>query len=145
MPVGILGTAPRERLTPAGAPTVLVVEDESMVRDLVSGILQTHGYAVLKARQSTEALCFSDEFPGTIHLLLTDLCMPPHANGRILAGRIRAARPGTPVVYMSGFVDDDGLVGEVQSGLAHFLPKPFSPEALMALVRVAMARTAEPA
>lgn len=127
-----------------GSPTVLVVEDEGMVRDLVTGILQTHGFLVLKARQSTEALCFSDEFPGTIHLLLTDLCMPPHANGRMLAGRIRAARPGTPVVYMSGFVDDDHVVGEIQEGLAFFLPKPFSPESLLATVRLALAKSAQP-
>lgn len=127
-----------------GTPTVLVVEDEGMVRNLVCGILQTHGYAVLKARQSIEALRFSDEFPGPIDLLLTDLCMPPHANGRVLAGKIRATRPGTPVVYMSGFVDDEHVVGEIQGGLAHFLPKPFSPEALMALVRLALSRAAAP-
>ena len=127
-----------------GSPTVLVVEDEGMVRDLVAGILQAHGFLVLKARQSSEALCFSEEFPGTIHLLLTDLCMPPHLNGRMLAERIRASRPGTPVVYMSGFVDDDHVVDEIQGGMAHFLPKPFSPESLMATVRLAMARAAEP-
>lgn len=144
MPAGILGVAPRKRSTPAESPMVLVVEDEGMVRDLVCGILQAQGFAVLKARQSTEALHFSGEFAGTIHLLLTDLCMPPHLNGRMLAEQIRATRPGIPVVYMSGFVDDDQVVGEIQQGLAQFLPKPFSPEALMATVNLALAKAAEP-
>ena len=127
-----------------GSLTVLVVEDEGVVRDLVAGILKAQGFAVLKARHSTEALCFCEEYPGTIQLLLTDLCMPPHMNGRMLAGVIRATRPGVPVVYMSGFVDDDQVVGEIQGGLAHFLPKPFSPESLMATVRSALARTPQP-
>lgn len=129
---------------PDESPTVLVVEDEGMVRNLVCGILQAHGYGVLKARQSIEALRFSEEFPGTIHLVLTDICMPPHLNGRILAGRIRASRPGTPVVYMSGFVDDDRVAEEIQGGQAHFLPKPFSPEALLSTVQQALAKAAAP-
>lgn len=135
----------REPTPPVEPATVLVVDDEGMVRNLVCGILQDHGFAVLKARQSTEALHFSNEFPGTIHLLLTDLCMSPHMNGRMLAGRIRASRPGTPVVYMSGFVDDDHAVDEIREGSAHFLPKPFSPESLVAMVRLSLAKAAEPA
>jgi two-component system, cell cycle sensor histidine kinase and response regulator CckA len=145
MPAGILGLAPRKRFTPAESPTVLVAEDEGLVRDLVCRILQANGYAVLKAKQSTEALYFNGEFDGPIHLLLTDLCMPPHINGRMLAGQIRAVRPGIPVIYMSGFVDDDQVAGEIQKGMAHFLPKPFTPEALMATVQLALTKQPEPA
>ena len=129
------------KLNPAGE-TILLVEDDAAVREFVAAVLKRDGYAVLKARHSSEALTFNDEFTGPIDLLLTDLCMPPHINGRRLAQAIREARPGIPVLYISGFVDDANLHQELASGQSRFLPKPFSPDALSECVRQALLRPA---
>lgn len=120
-------------------PTILLVEDDPAVRNLVGQILRVKGYAVLKARHGAEALHFTVEYPGFIHLLLTDVCMGPYINGRLLAERIRAARPGIPVLYMSGFADDDEVAREVETGAAHFLSKPFTPHSLLDAVRKCVA------
>src|SRR5689334_10231622 len=93
----------------AGSRTVLLVEDEASVRELVAAILTRAGFSVLKARHSAEALHFNHEYDGSIHLLLTDLCMTPHINGRQLAGLVRHTRPGIPVLYISGYVDDEQM------------------------------------
>ena len=142
MQAGAVGSTPRNRSMSANAQTVLVVEDDAAVRELVARLMQRAGYAVLKARHSDEALYFSVEFTGSIHLLITDLCMAPHFNGRRLAEMIRRDRPDIRVLYISGFVDDDAVVTEIELGLAHFLPKPFTPEILLESVRLAMAEPA---
>lgn len=121
-----------------GSRTILLAEDEAAVRELVAAVLTRSGFHVLKARHSAEALHFNNEFDGSIHLLLTDICMAPHINGRQLAGLVRHNRPGIPVLYISGYVDDQQVVHELNQGLARFLPKPFSPDALLATVRLAM-------
>lgn len=143
MPASVLGSGPLRRALSAGSSTVLLVEDEAAVRELVASLLQREGYAVIKARHSTEALLFNLEFTGDIHLLLTDLCMAPHANGRRLAEQVRASRPGIAVLYMSGFVDDPEMGRELQAGTALFLPKPFRPDVLVQTVRLALSRFAQ--
>lgn len=142
MPASVLGPRPPRRPLSAGSRTVLLVEDETPVRELVAAILQREGYAIIKARHSTEAALFNQEFPGEIHLLLTDLCMSPHPNGRQLAVQVRASRPGIAVLYISGFADDPEMAREVAKGAALFLPKPFRPEALVHSVRLALSRLA---
>lgn len=132
------GASPQKRSTSAYPYTILLVEDDSVVRELVARQLQRAGYSVLKARHSDEALHFNGEFDGPIHLLLTDLCMAPHMNGRKLAERIRPSRPGMRVLYISGFVDDDIVVDEIEHGMANFLPKPFTPDILLESVRLAL-------
>lgn len=129
----------RRKPNPDGE-TILLVEDDSAVREFVAAVLKRDGYSVLKARHSAEALAFSEEYPGSIDLLLTDLCMPPHINGRRLAQAIRGSRPGIPVLYISGFVDDSNVELELAAGLSRFLPKPFSPDALSSCVRQALLR-----
>lgn len=142
MPAGAAGAKPPKRALSTGSQTVLLVEDESMVRELVASVLQSGGYTVIKARHSTEALYFNGEFDGPVHLLLTDLCMSPHLNGRRLAELVRISRPGIPVLYMSGYVDDEEVFREVQNDKALFLSKPFSPDALLTTVRRALSRLA---
>jgi CheY-like chemotaxis protein len=118
----------RTSLHPApAATTVLLVEDEDQVRDLVDAILRKRGYRVLAARHPEEALRICNEHDGSIELLLTDVIMP-QMNGRELADRILAARPETKVLYMSGYTDDVVL----QRGVSHvaFLQKPITPDAL---------------
>jgi len=114
--------------------TVLLVEDAGRVRAVVREILETEGYRVLEARHGPEALRIAAEHAGPIHLLVTDVVMP-HMSGRELARRLGAQRPAIPVLYMSGYTDDalerHDLAGPGQA----FLAKPFTPDALGALVR----------
>lgn len=112
----------------------MVVDDEAAVRELISMLLEMEGYAVLKARHGDEALLFSREFPGTIHMLLTDFRMQADMNGQQLALRVRAERPGIRVIYVSGFVGGDALQDELESESFHFLAKPFAAPDLVKLV-----------
>ncbi|HLP42802.1 MAG TPA: response regulator [Fibrobacteria bacterium] len=132
--------ASRKRTPPTGQPTILLVESDATVCNLVACLLQRDGYAVLKARQGAEALAFSEEFDGSLHLLFTDLSLGSLMGGRQLAGAVRRARPGLPVLYMSGMVEDEGVSEEILRGEARFLPKPFSTFALVEAVRLSLGR-----
>ena len=89
---------------PKGNATILVVDDEPSLKSLVTAILQPLGYTMLEASNGMEAIQVSDSFAGRIDILLTDVIMPG-MNGRELAEAITARRPGTRVVYMSGYTD----------------------------------------
>jgi two-component system cell cycle sensor histidine kinase/response regulator CckA len=89
-----------------GTETVLVVEDQDAIRELVRSFLAGNGYTVLQAASSEDAMKIASERRGAIDLLLTDLVMPGK-NGRILAKELGAAFPGIKVIYMSGYA---GLV-----------------------------------
>jgi len=114
--------------------TVLVVDDEPAVRVVTKRILQRSGYAVLEAAGGVEALDTLREHPGPIHLLLTDVIMP-EMNGRDVAQRVRAQRPGIRVVYMSAYspeaIAHEGLLDEG----AAFVRKPFESGLLLQTVR----------
>jgi CheY-like chemotaxis protein len=114
--------------------TVLLVEDARRVREVVREILETSGYEVLEARQGAEALKISSRHRGPIHLMVTDVVMP-QMSGRELAQRLAPLRPDMRVLYMSGYTDD-AIVrhGVLEAGIA-FIPKPFTPDALIAKVR----------
>ena len=122
--------SPSKRLSVHPAPaatTVLLVEDEEQVRDLIGAVLRRRGYRVLAALHPQDALRICREHDGSIELLLTDVIMP-QMNGRELADRVLAARPEIKVLYMSGYTDDVVL----QRGVSHvaFLQKPITPDAL---------------
>ena len=117
-----------------GSEVILLVEDEDVVRDLVRTILTGQGYEVLVALDPHHAETLAADFPGEIHLLLTDVVMPC-TSGRELAARISAARPGIRVLYMSGYTENVITRGGLlERGLA-FLQKPFSPAALTQKIR----------
>ena len=118
----------------SGAETILLVEDEARVRELVREILEMSGYRVLEARHGAEALEISQHHDGPIHLMVTDVVMP-QMSGRELAQRLAPLRPEMRVLYMSGYTDD-AIVrhGVLEAGTA-FLSKPFTPDALAAKVR----------
>jgi two-component system cell cycle sensor histidine kinase/response regulator CckA len=118
---------------------VLVVDDESPIRDLMAFVLESEGYTVFRARHSREALYLNAEFNGTFHLLVTDICMQPHEDGFALARVVRRHRPDIRVIYSSGFVEPDRLRHAVEESGALFLPKPFTPNALLACVRQSLA------
>jgi DNA-binding response OmpR family regulator len=120
-----------------GARTLLVVEDEGAVRELVRTALTRAGYRVLAARDGEEALTRAAAHAGRIDLLLTDVVMPG-LNGRDLALRFRQVRPTARVLFMSGFAsdviaEDGGLWGD-----SDLLAKPFTPNELLARVQAAL-------
>lgn len=115
--------------------TILVVDDDPAVLDIVSGVLGESGYHVLKAKHSDQALDISAEWKGDIHLLVTDVKMDPSMTGFQMAQCLRLMRVEIKVLYISGFVEDEMVKWEVESGVASFLPKPFSPAALLEQVR----------
>lgn len=117
-----------------GKETVLVAEDQPEVRNLAGSILERMGFQVLLAGNGSEALVIASRHPGPIRLLLTDIVMPG-MNGLELADRLAASRPETRVIYMSGYADQELDGGQRLAGGAAFLPKPFTPDSLTALVR----------
>ena len=121
-----------------GPETVLVVEDEKMVRGLACRILERIGYRVLEAADADEALEALAKHPGDIDLLLTDVVMP-RVSGPELARIVHATRPELPVLYMSGYTDDAvGREGVLDPSVP-FLQKPFTPDGLARKVREVLA------
>jgi len=116
-----------------GTETVLLVEDEDAVRAVARQVLARYGYAVIEVAGPEEALALTETTQG-VDLLLTDIVMPG-VGGRALAAQFTARRPGTRVLFMSGY--PDAAIGRhqmLERGLA-FLQKPFSAEALARKVR----------
>ncbi|MEW6245990.1 MAG: response regulator [Nitrospirota bacterium] len=117
-----------------GSETILLVEDDEMVRVLTRTILQMRGYALLEARNAKEALHLAEEHSGPIHLLLTDTVMPG-LSGPELAERVASVRPDMNVLYMSGYTDKAMAHDYGREPRPAFLQKPFTPEALARKVR----------
>lgn len=131
--------APNNKVTspatlPRGVETILVVEDEARVRELVSRVLRSSGYTVLEANSGREALQLYGHQNGPIQLLLTDVVMPG-MNGRMLADRLKVVQPGLKVIYMSGYTDDAIIQHGVLDAGAIFIQKPFTTDALIRRVR----------
>jgi two-component system cell cycle sensor histidine kinase/response regulator CckA len=126
-------SAPGERVT-SGSETVLVAEDEDMVRAVVARVLTQQGYTVLEARDGEEALCICREHVGPIHLILTDVIMP-RVSGAQLAQESGVLRPEAKVLLMSGYTDGELERRGVVAERVAFLQKPFTPTALAQKVR----------
>jgi DNA-binding NtrC family response regulator len=119
---------------PKGTETVLVVEDQDGIRDIVRESLRRNGYKVLIAVDGNEALQIASSFPDPIHLLVTDLVMP-NIGGRELAQRLTPQRPAMKVLFMSGYSEHSALDIEETGAPATILQKPFSLDALARNVR----------
>jgi PAS domain S-box-containing protein len=117
-----------------GRETVLLVEDEATVRDATQRMLAARGYRVLAAASLHEALERSRSWPGAIDLVVTDVIMPA-GSGRDVADAIRAERPGTRVLFVSGYTADVLAGYEIGDGELDFLAKPFTGAQLAARVR----------
>jgi CheY-like chemotaxis protein len=124
---------------PRGSETVLLVEDSDMVRRVVSVQLEALGYTVFSFPDGEAALAWAAGYPQTIHLLVSDVVMPG-MNGRSLAKRLVGARPGTRVLFLSGYTDDSRAQHEALEAGAFFLAKPFSRHGLATKVREALAQ-----
>lgn len=126
---------------PRRSQTVLLVDDEVYLRNMVAEVLVMNGYAVLAAEGPSEALRIGEMHRGPIDLVLTDVVMP-EMSGFGLADRLQATRPELRVLYMSGYVDSDAIRYRIQEGGAALLMKPFTPEALARRVREVLDVTA---
>ncbi len=126
-----------------GEETILVIDDEPMVRVVARHLLERLGYSVLEAEDGTAGLASLREHAGSIALVLLDMVMPA-MNGTECFHALRAILPELKVVMMSGYVRDQNVVELQARGLAGFLHKPFHLEDLSAAVRDALSLT-EPA
>jgi signal transduction histidine kinase len=124
---------PRESALPRGHETILLAEDDEVLRTLTARILTAQGYQVLEASDGVEALRVADRHGGTLDLLTTDMVMPS-MGGHDLANELTSRRPGLKVLYVSGYTDDAVGRGELQPGDA-FLQKPVDPRILARKVR----------
>jgi signal transduction histidine kinase len=114
--------------------TVLVVEDEDIVRELVCEVLENQGYNVLCAGDGIEALDLAEDYDDEIHLLVTDVIMP-HMNGHELAARLSALRPDMKILYVSGYSDNDIGDHGLLEPHSELLQKPFTPQTLARKIR----------
>jgi len=120
--------------TARGSETILLVEDAAPLREVTREFLRGTGYTVLEAGDASEALETAERYSAKISLLITDVVLPG-INGRALAEQLVSRRPGTKVLYISGYTDDAVVRnGVLQSDIA-FLKKPFSRHDLVLKVR----------
>jgi two-component system cell cycle sensor histidine kinase/response regulator CckA len=117
-----------------GSETILVVEDEPSVRDIVRGELTKIGYHVIEAMNGIEACLIATQHSGRFDLLLTDIVMPG-MNGRELAARLHLIYPNLKVLFMSGYLDDVTANAGLEQRQTAFLQKPFTPDVLARSVR----------
>jgi two-component system cell cycle sensor histidine kinase/response regulator CckA len=129
----IEGTAPGP-IEPRGTETVLLVEDEDMVRNLLRDILVQAGYTVLEARHGTEAVRVCEQYGAPIHLVITDVVMP-EMGGTELVRRLTHLRPQINFLYISGYTDDALIRQGMRREEVSFLHKPFTRQVLTQKVR----------
>ena len=127
-----------------GSETILLVEDEPLILEMVTAMLAPLGFTVLAAATPAEALRLAREHTGTIDLLLTDVVMP-EMNGRELAARLVEIRPGLRRLFMSGYTADViASRGVLEEGV-EFVQKPFTRKRLVARIRQVLDRQEAPA
>jgi PAS domain S-box-containing protein len=129
--------APPGRLAPAqarGDETVVLVEDESMVKNLVSEVLRKAGYRVMEFANGREALARTRRHAGSIQLLVTDVVMPG-MSGIELGRQLALGRPEMRILFLSGYADDVVARHGVLPPGSAFLQKPFTPDTLLRTVR----------
>ena len=132
---------PPEVMDMHGVETVLLVEDEAIVREMAVQALRSQGYTVIAAENGDKALEYISGHSGEINLLLTDVVMP-HMGGRQLAERLEEIEPGVHVLYTSGYTDNFiAQHGVLAEGTA-FLQKPYTPTTLVRKVRQTLNRAA---
>ena len=130
-----IASARVERSSSRGSETILLVEDEPAVRLVSARMLETRGYRVLLANTGEEALRLLEAAREPVHLLLTDVVLAGGMNGRVLAERVRALRPGFKVLFVSGYTSDVTILhGLLEKGIT-LVQKPFTAGSLGGKVR----------
>jgi two-component system, cell cycle sensor histidine kinase and response regulator CckA len=135
---GAAAPAPSREEQPRPQETLLIVEDEPAVRNLVASALRNDGYQLLLAASAEEALAISDGHDGHINLLLTDAIMPGKS-GLELANLMVERRPGLPVIVMSGYTEENLSVSRAAEPIC-LLQKPFTPRELRRRIREVLDR-----
>ncbi|WP_052640177.1 PAS domain-containing hybrid sensor histidine kinase/response regulator [Zavarzinella formosa] len=114
--------------------TILLVEDEDMVRSLATRILEGKGYRVFAAPCPADAIDLHSRVPGQVDMLLSDVVMPG-MGGRELADKLRDIQPDLRVLFMSGYTSDEVLRQGIREDMVHFVQKPFTPDGLLRKIR----------
>lgn len=123
---------------PGGSETVLLVDDEPLIRDLAATVLRLRGYKVIVAESGSAALLLWPEIRDQVNLVLTDIAMPDGVSGTELAQRLKEDKPGLRVAYCSGYSSGKSAGQlDLKEGV-NFLPKPYSVNALLDMVRSAL-------
>jgi PAS domain S-box-containing protein len=131
------GTTPIDAESMGGNETILLVEDETALREITTSILQSAGYTVVEADNPTKAIQLAQTHSGPIHLLLTDVIMP-HMSGVALSKLLKTSIPHLKVIFASGYGGDELAKQLSVATDAVLLPKPFSKNSLLALVHAVL-------
>jgi CheY-like chemotaxis protein len=129
----VVAKKPKESVK-RGSETILLVEDDPAVRNLVTSMLESQGYQVLVSQDPGDVAAICEKHTGHIHLLLTDLILPG-ISGRDIAKHVGKLRPDTKVLFMSGYTDDALIHSHGFDERFAFLQKPFSSGTLGAKIR----------
>lgn len=127
---------------PPELTNILVVDDEAMVRQLIHRILNEQGYTLHQAVDGEEAMHFASQWPGPLHLLITDFLLPK-ISGSDLAQHVCAQHQETKVLFLSGYSEDLIIAREILGPRSAFLQKPFGPTLLLGKVRGLLASAEE--
>jgi DNA-binding NtrC family response regulator len=122
---------------------VLIVEDESMVRDIMARTLRDSGYTVVEASDGMEALALLDARGGAVHLVVADVVMPG-MGGREMSAKVAERWPQVPVLFTSGYTGLDVVRRGLMEEGCEFIQKPLAPEALIRKVRQMVSSKAPP-
>jgi DNA-binding NtrC family response regulator len=114
--------------------TILLVDDDRVVRFIAGRILEEAGFSVIEAGDGVEALTYFLEDPGRFDAVVADVVMP-RIPGTLLATRVHATRPSLPILLMSGYSPAEMLDHGVEARHTNLVPKPFDPDQLLAAVR----------
>ena len=125
---------------PMGDETILLVEDDAVVRDMMTAVLRKRGYQVIESCSGDEAIKACGQRGNKIDLLITNIVMP-HMNGRELADELIRRQPALKVIYMSGYDSEAVMKYGIGDTDGAFLQKPFAPVALITKVREVLDRT----
>ncbi|WP_321472638.1 PAS domain S-box protein [uncultured Paludibaculum sp.] len=128
----------KSRQTLSGNETVLVVEDDENVRGTAVGILKHYGYQVLEAANGSDALALKERFSGRVDLVISDLMMPG-MSGIELVQQLQQSDPHLKILYVSGYAGESIRMEEFLNAGARFVPKPYTPETLLRMVRELLA------
>jgi two-component system, cell cycle sensor histidine kinase and response regulator CckA len=124
----------RQELIVCGSETLLLVEDQAPLREMLTHILRSKGYTVLSAQGGPDALQQMAQYDGKVHLLLTDVIMP-EMRGSVLAKALTGRYPTLLVVYMSGYTDNALIESDSLPENMVFLQKPFLPDLMLRVIR----------